>query len=225
VSRLGDLGRRLWARVVGEDRARLRYWERRARRHGVRSVLNLGHRPDEVDAVTGWQRGILFPLLRERLTPDDRVVLDFGCGPGRFTPGLAELLGGRAIGVDPIARLLELAPAGETVSYRRIEDGRIPLADGSVDVVWVALVLCMIPDGPPLRRAADEIRRVLRPGGLLFVVENTAEHEDRPHINFRSPEEYAALLAPVDLTPIGAYEDLGERITVLAGRAPPAPQR
>jgi SAM-dependent methyltransferase len=220
MSRLSVLGRRLLARIVGEDRARLGYWEKRARKHGVRSVLNLGHRPEEVQRITDWQQRILFPRLRERLTPADRVVLDFGCGPGRFTPGLAALADGEAIGVDPISHLLELAPRGERVTYRLLENGRIPLPDDSVDVVWIALVLCMIPDGVALRKAISEIRRVLRPGGLLFVVENTADCEDRPHINFRPPEAYAALFSPIDLQTVGEYSDLGERISILAGRSP-----
>src|SRR5262245_29125919 len=67
--------------------ASLGYWEARARSLGVRSVLNLRHTEAEIESVTAMQERILFPLLQERLRPDDRRVLDFGCGPGRFTPG------------------------------------------------------------------------------------------------------------------------------------------
>jgi SAM-dependent methyltransferase len=42
----------------------------------------------------------------------------------------------------------------------------IPLADGSVDAVWIQAVLEHVLDPA---RAVDEIRRVLRPGGLVYA--------------------------------------------------------
>ncbi len=210
-------------RLAGLGRSRgpvsgIPYWEERARKHGVRSVLNIRHTPEEVEAETRRQKDILFPLMARELAPEDRVVLDLGCGPGRFTPGLAELTGGRVIGTDPIQHLLDLAPAHDRVEYRAMPEGVIPLPDGSVDVVWVCLVLTTITDEEVLRRSAAEIERVLRPAGLLFLVENTSHGKDRPHLRFRPEAFYHALFPSVLLRSVGGYTDLGERISVLAGR-------
>lgn len=49
----------------------------------------------------------------------------------------------------------------------------MPLDDGSVDAVVSTLVLCSVPDLGP---AVAEIRRVLRPGGELRVIEHVAAH-------------------------------------------------
>ena len=193
------------------------YWERRARRHGRRSVLNISHTDAEYEDITRWQTSILFPLLQAQFDGSERVVLDFGCGPGRFTPGLAHLMGGRAIGVDPIASLLELAPADPNVEYRLLRRGSIPLPDHSVDVNWICLVLGVIR-GRKLRDTLRELRRVIAPGGLVFLVENTSAKPSRKQIEYRSVAEYSELVDFAQLRHLQDYEDLGETISVLAGR-------
>ncbi len=195
------------------------YWERRARRHGRRSVLHIAHRDDEYELITAWQKSILFPLLKNQLNGNERLVLDFGCGPGRFTPGLAHLVGGRAIGVEPIAALLELAPADSQVEYRLLRHGRIPLADQSVDVLWICLVLGVIR-GRKLRATLRELKRVVATGGLVFLVENTTAKPSLKRIEFRSVAEYSKLVDFAQLQHLHDYEDLGETISVLAGRVP-----
>jgi SAM-dependent methyltransferase len=197
--------------------APLEYWRRRAADYGPRSVLNLGHAESEYEAVTIAQKRELFPHLSRCLTGQERVALDFGCGPGRFTADLADLIKGRAIGVDVVAAYLDMAPRHERVEYRPMDPGRIDLTEGSVDVVWVCLVLGALRE-PVLSRSAAEIARVLRPGGLLFVVENTSEQPDAPHWAYRPVAEYETLFQWAALRHIHEYRDLGERISVLAGR-------
>ncbi|MBI1725707.1 MAG: class I SAM-dependent methyltransferase [Candidatus Rokubacteria bacterium] len=197
--------------------APLAYWTERARAHGPRSVLNLGHAESEYEAVTMAQKRELFPHLARCLTGQERVALDFGCGPGRFTADLADRIKGRAIGVDVVLAYLDMAAPHERVEYRPMDPGRIDLADGSVDLVWVCLVLGALRE-PVLSRSAAEIARVLRTGGLLFVVENTSEQPDAPHWTFRPVAEYQRLFPWAALRHIHDYRDLGERISVLAGR-------
>lgn len=208
--------------LPGRNRADLRWWEKRVRRLGARSVLNRGHSEADAARMDERQKGILFPILRRHLRGDERRLLDFGCGPGRFTPDLAGLIGGQAVGVDPIQSLLELAPRRGDVEYRLLRDGRIPLEDGSVDVVWVCLVLMCITDPSALERSAAEIERVLRADGLLFLVENTEPKPDTRHLRFRSIDQYRALFPRFALEHEGDYEDLGERISILVGRRPEA---
>lgn len=194
-----------------------RYWAKRALQHGERSVLNLGHREAEIPQVTAMQREKLFPLLRAQLRGHERLVLDYGCGPGRFTVELADIVRGRAIGVDPTEQLIEIAPTSPRVEYHVLRQAKLPLPDASVDVVWICMVLGCIPD-ERLALSIDELRRVMRFDGLVFLVENTAERPDRPYFHFRPVEKYRALFSWAALEPIGDYEDLGERISALAGR-------
>lgn len=204
--------RRIFQRPTGTD-----YWEERAARHGARSVFNLAHTADELDAVTEKQIGILFPKLRSVLNGRERVALDFGCGTGRFSGPLSDTIGGRVVAVDPIQQLLDLAPPHPRVEYRRLARA-VPLNDTSVDLVWICLVLGTLTDAAELTRTASEIDRVLAPDGLLFLVENTSEKPSLRHFRFRSEAEYVALFPRIDLHPVGSYVDAGERISILAGR-------
>jgi len=213
---LRQLARRLHSRL--DRRTPIQQWHDRAHQHGARAVLNLGHGPEELAHVTESQRALLLPLLQARLRGDERLVLDLGCGPGRFTPALADLTHARVIGMDPIPRLLELAPRHAAVEYRLMSEAQIPLPPSSVDVVWICLVLGGI-HGSTLERTVAEIRRVLRPGGLVFLVENTSDGSGNAFWAFRSVAEYQRLFRPVSLEHVHDYHDLGERISVLTGRS------
>ena len=195
----------------------LPYWERRAKDFGPRSVLNLGHPESEYHAVTEAQKRELFPHLTRMLRGDEKLVVDFGCGPGRFTLDLAALTGGRAIGVDIVRAYLDTAPKDPRVDYQLMREGSVDLPDGRADVVWVCLVLGGI-DGPLLSRSALEISRILAARGLLFLVENTSRMPDSSHWKFRAIEQYRRLFPSVALEHVHDYDDLGETISVMAGR-------
>lgn len=204
-------------RLLGRPRGGVQYWERRARKHGARSVLNLHHGEEEIETVTRRQLEILLPLLRSQLRGDERVALDFGCGTGRFSGALADTISGSILAVDPVEHLLHLAPPHPQVAYRRM-DRVIPMETARADLVWICLVLGTIVDARVLQAAGAEIERVLRPGGLLFLVENTAAKPDISHFRFRSEQEYIDMWPAIAMRPIGHYEDAGERISVVAGR-------
>lgn len=193
------------------------YWRDRARRYGKRSVLNMAHGEDAFETVTAHQKQLLFPLLKSQLSGSESVLLDFGCGPGRFTSGLAEIIGGLAIGVDVTKELLELAPKSSSVSYQCIEAGSLPFPDSSFDVVWSCLVLGGIPN-EEIKKSIAEIERVLRPSGLFFYIENTANTADATYWFYRDESYYIDLAGFCNPIKIGDYEDVGQKITIFSGK-------
>jgi ubiquinone/menaquinone biosynthesis C-methylase UbiE len=197
----------------------IRYWKKRAKNFGVRSVLNSAHKESEIAEVTAMQIREIFPHLLSVLNGKEQIVLDFGCGPGRFTAKLAEAIHGKAIGIDPVKELLDLAPHTDNVLFKQMKNSHIPLPDNSVDVVWCCLVLGGIR-GSALSKTVNEIYRILRPGALLFLVENTAEKTNRLSSAwiFRSTREYQVLFPLANLVHLHDYYDVGEQISVLAGR-------
>jgi SAM-dependent methyltransferase len=221
VASIRALARSLDQRLRPEAWKGLPYWERRARTMGARAVVNAGATDEQLAEIRESQRSTMFPILSELLSGNERLALDFGCGPGRFTAELADAIGGRAVGVDPVAGLLELAPAHPRVEYRRQSGGRIPLGDAEADVAWICLVLGGITDSASLRRTVVEIERVLKPGGLMLLAECTNLKPDLPYWSYRPVDEYAAMFESVDLTARGQYMELDNTVTVLAGRRAP----
>lgn len=103
--------------------------------------------------------------------PADRplVVLDLGCGIGRFTPALAETFGGPVYGVEPSARMRQQAiddASHPRVTYLDGSADAIPLADGSCDVALLFLSFHHFADQ---LQGLRELARVLRPGGVVLL--------------------------------------------------------
>jgi ubiquinone/menaquinone biosynthesis C-methylase UbiE len=92
-------------------------------------------------------------------------VLDIGCGPAHDTAKLREL-GLRAAGFDRSRGMLAQA-RGDTPLL--LGDMRhLPVPDRALDGLWVCASFLHIPktDAPAV---LAEFRRVLRPGGVLFI--------------------------------------------------------
>jgi SAM-dependent methyltransferase len=107
----------------------------------------------------GWQEDVHAPVATRLVDEGAGLVLDVGCGIGRF----ADAVGGRLpwIGLDQSPRQLADCHHRPVV---RGDARQIPIADGAVGAVTLLWMLYHLDD--PLR-ALSEAKRVLRPGGLL----------------------------------------------------------
>lgn len=110
-------------------------------------------------------------LLEEAGVGSGMTVLDFGCGPGRYTIPAAELVGASGSVVAADLHPLAIKAVERTCRRRRIgnvrsllTDGALPLEDGSVDEV---LLFDTLHDVEDRRRVVGELLRVLREGGTL----------------------------------------------------------
>lgn len=125
------------------------------------------------DAVLSVAERAALGRWREELLAQARgVVLEIGAGTGAnlpFYPSAVERL--LLLEPDPAmrARLVQRTPAAGTVLSGSAR--QLPLATDSVDTVVSTLVLCSVGDPAP---AVAELRRVLRPGGQLLVLEHVA---------------------------------------------------
>jgi demethylmenaquinone methyltransferase/2-methoxy-6-polyprenyl-1,4-benzoquinol methylase len=111
-------------------------------------------------------------LLRAGLGPGMRV-LDVCCGTGLVARAALDLVGsaGRVVGLDASLGMLARArrsPAAPPLV--RAHGERLPVPDGRFDAVTMGYALRHLAD---LRGAFAELRRALRPGGLLVVLELT----------------------------------------------------
>lgn len=99
---------------------------------------------------------------------EGKKVLDIGCGTGRLIPELKHR-GGEVVAADLSAKMLNLTskkfPGVKTV-VADIDD--LPFEDESFDMVIAMFVVVHLGD---LRRAFDEVYRVLKNGGV-FILSN-----------------------------------------------------
>ena len=122
------------------------------------------------DALQTWMEAFASHLPQTR----PLVWLDLGSGTGRMTPSLASAFGA-AHGVEPSDRMRAQALAHANhpaVTYAAGSAEHIPLPDGSCDAALLFFVWHHVVDRA---RGAQELRRVVRPGGKLFVQANLSD--------------------------------------------------
>jgi SAM-dependent methyltransferase len=115
-------------------------------------------------------------MLQRLVEPAGKDVADVGCGGGALVRDLAAA-GARPIGIEISEEQLATARARDNGTGARYLVGRaeaLPLDDGSVDVVVFMRSLHHVPP-EHLRDGLREARRVLRPGGAVYVAEPLAE--------------------------------------------------
>ena len=98
-------------------------------------------------------------------------VLDFGCGPGTMTVGLARAVEpGEVHGIDIEESQVDLARAaaeagGHSNAHFHVGDVTdLPFEDNSFDAAHCHAVLMHVPD---TAKTLSEVRRVLKPGGVI----------------------------------------------------------
>ncbi len=190
--------------VYDEDRATARSWEQQ-KKTATRQFFD--------DVAFRWQRlrsellGEMDPL---RMVLEDmgrfQRCADLGCGVGDSFPLLLQHTEW-VIGIDNSTQMLTLARQrfiDETrveFRYGDIED--LPLKDGEIDLATANLTLHHLPN---LNRWAEEIARVLRPGGYLVVVDFLPHEETvlrevyHDHWLGLDPQELTNLLRGYGLT-------------------------
>ena len=126
-----------------------------------------------------WQE-----LLADYIDPGaPPLILDLGCGTGRFSELLARRFGGQVIGIDPSERMVQQArrkPNPGNISYWKASAEALPLSNDRADLVFMSMVYHHL--GSPAA-AARECHRVLRDGGYVCIRNGTRE-SDFPHRHF-----------------------------------------
>jgi demethylmenaquinone methyltransferase/2-methoxy-6-polyprenyl-1,4-benzoquinol methylase len=112
-----------------------------------------------------WRRA----TARAAVRPGD-TVLDACCGTGDLALACARE-GGKVTGLDFSERMLERArKKGPALRWVEGDLLALPFADGAFDAATVGFGVRNVDD---LQRGLAELRRVLRPGGRLAILEIT----------------------------------------------------
>jgi demethylmenaquinone methyltransferase/2-methoxy-6-polyprenyl-1,4-benzoquinol methylase len=118
-------------------------------------------------------RGICVREIEKRISHPSPRILDVGCGTGDLSLAFSRL--GPVIGCDfchPMlgigARKIAAIDHAAPVSLLEADALALPFADASFDIAASAFVLRNLAD---IDRGLREMRRILRPGGFLAILE------------------------------------------------------
>jgi ubiquinone/menaquinone biosynthesis C-methylase UbiE len=101
------------------------------------------------------------------------AVLEIGCGTGHLAKSIIEALPGvHYLATDASPAMVDSAASLGVPAIAALADD-LPCADQSFDVAIAAWMLYHVPD---LDAALRELRRALRPGGLLVAATNGEAH-------------------------------------------------
>ncbi len=179
--------------------------------------------------------------LRERMLTYARLergdsVLDVGCGTGTLAIAAKRQVGptGKVFGIDPSPEMLARAQrkairAGLEVKFERAAAQKLPAPDAHVDVVLSTLMFHHLP----LKAREDcarEMRRVLKPGGRILVVDFASHKSTRrgflAHFHrhgHTKPTDIIATFAHAGLTSVESGSLGAHDLQFLLATAPGAP--
>jgi SAM-dependent methyltransferase len=143
-----------------------RYWDENAAAYTFAHPLNLD-----------WLQAL----------PKGARILDYGCGYGRAVGELAEAGWRNSVGVDFSAEMIERGRrAYPHLVLRHIEKTPIDEPDGAFDAATLFAVLTCIPDSDSQAALIAELRRLLRPGGLLYVSDYPLQDDERSRARYEA---------------------------------------
>jgi ubiquinone/menaquinone biosynthesis C-methylase UbiE len=130
------------------------------------------------DAARGYRPEVLrqwIDIIAAHVPVHPALIVDLGCGTGRFSYPLADRFQTRVIGIDPSEKMLEVARRQLTdycIEFHKAAAENIPLPNGCADVVFMSMVLHHLQDRAC---AARECCRVLSERGRVCVRNSTRE--------------------------------------------------
>ena len=104
-----------------------------------------------------------------------KVVLDFGCGTGKFIPEfapLAKTYWAVDTSENQLAIARKKAEGFYNVKFEKTDGNTVSIESNSVDIVFASWVIGSILDLETREKIIKELVRVLRKDGSIYLVEN-----------------------------------------------------
>lgn len=142
------------------------------------------HQERQAHAITDRESRLqkaekIIRMIGQRQFAEARDLLEVGCGSGIISSALSEAGQGRlnVSAVDVADNRVET----EGYAFQQVRDTRLPYNDGSFDIVVSNHVIEHVGGRNAQLHHLTEIRRVLRPGGLIYLAVPNKWRMVEPH--------------------------------------------
>lgn len=176
-------------------------WGRRAREgflaSGIDPADRRGHKNDYIDLL---QKKALEEVLELK---GDEVVLDFGCGSGRFSYWMAPKVK-KVLGLEITPEMIDLAErnrTAENVEFLLYDGAHFPVFSNPFDLILSVGVLQTIK-GDLLKKTVLQWAQNLKDGGRVYLIEQVS---DNPKIDRPQTKEYLEAFEEAKLTCLRYY--------------------
>lgn len=144
---------------------------------------------DYLENMLGYET--IIQSLKENTSKDSKI-LDYGCGGGKVTRRLKEAGFSSLAGVDISSTMIEKArtnPLSKGIEFNVIESGEIPVPDNSYSAIICCYVLINIHSKDEFNKIINELYRVLKSGGYLYILNTNPDTTGIQFSNFQNGEE------------------------------------
>ena len=162
------------------------YWPERLKEEGAEYV---GSRKNTDKQWSAFNEA----LLRAVGDTEPGLILDFGCGVGRFAE-TALALADKYVGVDINEGAFQYAPKNPHAEFVGLPGEEIPFEAGHFDSAMSLTVLQHIVDPDQFKNWTSEISRVVKPGGYFYIIDDATQGKTGLHMKVRGPRVISASL-------------------------------
>lgn len=163
-----------------EEYSQKAYWDR------VADEKNFTLRPD-------------FHLLETSISKEAFIV-DYGCGYGRTLDELYQAGYRNTLGLDFSGRMIARGKKSfPCLNLQIVSSAHTNLPDCSVDMVLLFALLTCITEDEQQQDVMDEVRRILKPGGIVYVMDFLMNDDERNKKRYAACAEKYGVYGVFDL--------------------------
>ncbi|MBR2704424.1 MAG: class I SAM-dependent methyltransferase [Clostridia bacterium] len=144
--------------------------------------------------------------LFEKYVEKDSIVVDIGCGYGRTLNELHELGYNNLIGIDYSGEMIKRGQSlYPYINFIKNDASKLNMEDNSVDSIILLGVLTCTVSNDDQKNLINEINRILKPGGIVYINDFLVNDDERNVERYNSFKEKYGVYGAFELPGGGVF--------------------